>query len=116
MGEWSPNSQSDVASMTSGDFRHNEQSATIKNESSVRIEFTDAAGNKQILKKDISLQAEEIIDASKRLARVGILTEPSSAQAWSGARKLVDNGRISQSDRTVVILTGTGLKAQSVFS
>ena len=59
---------------------------------------------------------EEIIDASKRLARVGILTEPSSAQAWSGTRKLVDNGQISESDRTVVILTGTGLKAQSVFS
>ena len=58
----------------------------------------------------------EIIAASKRLARAGILTEPSSAQAWSAARKLVDNGRISESERTVVILTGTGLKAQSAFS
>ena len=64
MGEWSPNSQSNVASMTSGDFRHNEQSVTINNESSVRIEFTDAAGNNQILKNGITLQAGEIIDAS----------------------------------------------------
>ena len=64
MGEWSANSQSNVASMTSGDFRHNEKSVTINNASSVRIELTDVAGNKQVLKNGIALQADEIIDAS----------------------------------------------------
>ncbi|NNL80400.1 MAG: NADP-dependent isocitrate dehydrogenase, partial [Flavobacteriaceae bacterium] len=64
MGEWSSSSQSNVASMTSGDFRHNEKSVTIKDATSVRIELTDAAGNKQILKKGINLLADEIIDAS----------------------------------------------------
>ncbi len=64
MGEWSANSQSNVASMTSGDFRHNEKSVTIENAISVRIELTDAAGNKQVLKEGIALQADEIIDAS----------------------------------------------------
>ena len=64
----------------------------------------------------VSISEEEIISTSRRLARTGILTEPSSAQAWVGAKNLVDNGQISLSDRTVVILTGTGLKTQSVFS
>jgi threonine synthase len=64
----------------------------------------------------VVISEEEIIRASKRLAHTGILTEPSSAQAWVGAKNLVENGQIGSSDRTVVILTGTGLKAQSVFS
>ncbi len=64
----------------------------------------------------VAIYEDEIIDASKRLARAGIFTEPSSAHAWAGARKLVEGGQISRSDRTVVILTGTGLKAQSVYS
>ena len=63
-----------------------------------------------------AISEEEIISASKRLARAGIFTEPSSAHAWAGAKKLIENGQISRSDRTVVILTGTGLKAQSVYS
>ena len=64
----------------------------------------------------VVISEEEIIGASKRLARAGIFTEPSSAHAWAGARKLVESGQISRSDRTVIILTGTGLKAQSVYS
>jgi len=63
-----------------------------------------------------AISEEEIIGASKRLARAGIFTEPSSAHAWAGAKELIENGQISRSDRTVVILTGTGLKAQSVYS
>ena len=64
----------------------------------------------------VVISEDEIIGASKRLARAGIFTEPSSAHAWAGAKKLVESGQISQSDRTVIILTGTGLKAQSVYS
>ncbi|MGI9388198.1 MAG: threonine synthase [Methyloligellaceae bacterium] len=64
----------------------------------------------------VAISEEEIISASKRLARAGIFTEPSSAHAWVGAKKLIEDGRIDRSDRTVVILTGTGLKAQSVYS
>lgn len=64
----------------------------------------------------VAISEEEIISASRRLAGAGILTEPSSAHAWAGAKSLIENGQISRSDRTVVILTGTGLKAQSVYS
>ena len=62
------------------------------------------------------ISEEEIISASKRLACNGIFTEPSSAHAWASAKKLTENGQINRSDRTVVLLTGTGLKAQSVCS
>jgi threonine synthase len=64
----------------------------------------------------VAISEEEIIDASKRLARAGIFTEPSSAHAWAGAKKLVEISQISRSDRTVIVLTGTGLKAQSIYS
>ncbi len=64
----------------------------------------------------VAISEEDIIGATKRLASSGIFTEPSSAHAWAGARKLVESGQIDRSDRTVIILTGTGLKAQSVYS
>ena len=64
----------------------------------------------------VAIAEEEIIATSKRLARAGFLTEPSSAHAWAGARHFIENGQIGTSDRTVVILTGSGLKAPSVFS
>lgn len=62
-----------------------------------------------------AISEEEILSASKRLARAGIFTEPSSAHAWASARKLIENGQINQSDKTIIILTGTGMKAQSVY-
>jgi len=64
----------------------------------------------------VAVSEEEIIGAGKKLARAGIFTEPSSAHAWAGARKLVESGQIGRSDQTVIILTGTGLKALSAYS
>ncbi len=64
----------------------------------------------------VAISEEEIINASKRLARSGIFTEPSSAHAWAGAKNLIESGHINRSDLTVVLLTGTGLKAQSLYS
>ncbi len=64
----------------------------------------------------VALSEDEIVAAAKRLANAGIFTEPSCAHAWGGAKKLIESGDIAASDRTVVVLTGTGLKAQSVFS
>lgn len=64
----------------------------------------------------VAIPEEDIIDASKRLANSGVFAEPSSAHAWAGAKKLVESGQIDRSDRTVIIMTGTGLKAQSVYS
>ncbi len=64
----------------------------------------------------VAIPEDEIIAASKRLARAGVLTEPSSAHAWAGAKRFIERGEIDVSDQTVVILTGSGLKAQSVYA
>ena len=46
-----------------------------------------------------------------RLAHAGFHVEPSSAVAAAGAAMLRDEGIIGPEERTVVLLTGTGLKA-----
>ena len=64
MGAWSTDSQSHVATMTTGDFAHNEKSVTIENATSVSIQHTDESGNKTTLKEGLALQSGEIIDAT----------------------------------------------------
>jgi isocitrate dehydrogenase len=64
MGAWSSESQSHVATMTEGDFAHNEKSTTIEGETHVRIVHTDADGQVSVLKDNIALEDKEIIDAT----------------------------------------------------
>ena len=64
MGEWSPNSQTHVATMTHGDFRSNEKSLTMKDADDIRIELLDANGQVTVLKEKVALQKAEIIDAT----------------------------------------------------
>ena len=64
MGAWSHNSKSHIATMSAGDFRHNEQSVTIKNTGSVNIILNDNAANEIVLKSDVPVLAGEIIDAT----------------------------------------------------
>lgn len=64
MGAWSPDSKSHVATMSAGDFFHNEQSVTIKEAGALSIIHIDAQGNKTTLKETIPVQEGEIIDAT----------------------------------------------------
>ncbi|WP_134091056.1 NADP-dependent isocitrate dehydrogenase [Olivibacter sp. XZL3] len=64
MGAWSADSKSHVATMSSGDFYHNEKSLTINEETDVKIVFTDKQGNTSVLKEKTHLLAGEIIDAT----------------------------------------------------
>ncbi len=64
MGAWSPDSKTHVATMTKGDFFHNEKSLTLNNATNVKIEHIDASGNIAILKSNTPLLAGEIIDAT----------------------------------------------------
>lgn len=64
MGKWSPDSKTHVASMTEGDFFGSEQSTTIQNAGTVRIEHVDAQGKVNVLKATTPVLAGEIIDAS----------------------------------------------------
>ena len=64
MGAWSSDSKTHVATMSEGDFAHNEKSITIEKATSVSIVHTDSNGYKTILKDAISLLDKEIIDAT----------------------------------------------------
>ena len=77
MGAWSSASRSHVATMSAGDFRHNERSLTVDASCKVRIEHVDAAGTVQVLKGDFQLEAGEVIDASvmEREALITFLRE-----------------------------------------
>lgn len=64
MGDWKSDSKSHVATMTSGDFAHNEKSLTINSATSIKIQHTDNNGKKTVLKDSFPLLKDEIIDAS----------------------------------------------------
>lgn len=64
MGAWSGESKTHVSTMTSGDFRSNEQSVTITEAGSLQISHTDKNGNKTILAKSVPVLAGEIVDST----------------------------------------------------
>ena len=64
MGVWTSDSKTHVATMTAGDFAHNEKSITVTNPTTVRIEHIASNGESTVLKENISLLAGEIIDAT----------------------------------------------------
>ncbi len=65
MGEWTSDSKTHVATMTAGDFAHNETSVTLDAATDVSITHTDANGATITLKEGLSLLKGEIIDATK---------------------------------------------------
>ncbi len=72
MGAWSPDSKTHVSHMKGGDFRSNEKSMTVAAATDVKIEFVGQDGKATVLKPKVTLQANEIIDAtfmSKRALR-----------------------------------------------
>jgi isocitrate dehydrogenase len=64
MGAWSANSKTRVATMAAGDFRHNEESATLADDDDLRIELIAADGTGTVLKESLPVLAGEIVDAT----------------------------------------------------
>ena len=64
MGEWSADSKSHVAHMGDGDFFGSEQSHVMAESGVVCIELEASDGTRKVLKSDLALQSNEIIDAS----------------------------------------------------
>ena len=64
MGEWSKDSKTHVATMSSGDFAHNEKSVTLSEATSVKIIHTDTNSNSTTLKDAFSILKGEIIDGT----------------------------------------------------
>ncbi len=86
MGAWSSESRSHVATMSAGDFFHNERSVTVAAPTTVRIEHVAEGGATTVLKDGLKLLAGEIIDGtvmSKR-ALVAFLAEQVEDARRSG--------------------------------
>jgi isocitrate dehydrogenase len=64
MGAWSSDSKTHVATMSKGDFAHNEKSLALTDATTIKIVHTDGKGNQTILKEGLSLLKGEIIDAT----------------------------------------------------
>jgi len=58
----------------------------------------------------VIVEEDEISTAFVELARKGFFVEPSSAIAYAAYKKQLKDGDISEDDKTVIILTGMGLK------
>ena len=65
MGAWSADSKTRVASMTDGDFYGSEQSVTVPQATTFKIEFVDESGAKTELKGTTPLLAGEVIDSTR---------------------------------------------------
>lgn len=60
---------------------------------------------------------KEIIEGIKLLARTeGIFTEPAGGVVVGTLKKLIEEGKIDSDERTVIYITGNGLKTQEVVA
>ncbi|MCU1355151.1 MAG: isocitrate dehydrogenase [Acidimicrobiales bacterium] len=64
MGAWSAESKTHVATMSSGDFRHNEKSLTLADADVLRIEHVAADGTVTVLKPELPVLAGEVVDGT----------------------------------------------------
>ena len=59
----------------------------------------------------VAVSEDEIVAALGTLARKGFYVESTSAAAAAGLTQLLASGAIKPNESTVLVLTGTGLKA-----
>jgi threonine synthase len=63
----------------------------------------------------VAVEEAEIVDALGALARKGLYVEPTSAAAAAGLSRLQASGAIGPRETTVLVLTGSGLKASAAI-
>lgn len=64
MGAWSSESKTNVATMTTGDFCHNEKSVIIEADGKIKIQFLAQDGTVTVLKDAFPVLAGEIVDGT----------------------------------------------------
>ncbi|MDN5719410.1 NADP-dependent isocitrate dehydrogenase [Corynebacterium sp.] len=64
MGEWSADSKTNVATMSDGDFRHNEQSVVIDGDDTLTIRLVGDDGETTVLKDGLKVLDKEIVDTT----------------------------------------------------
>jgi threonine synthase len=63
----------------------------------------------------VAVTEDEIVRALAALAKKGFYVEPTSAAAAAGLSQLIARGAIKRGETTVLVLTGTGLKASETI-
>jgi threonine synthase len=58
----------------------------------------------------VMVEEEEIVEAFRELARRGFYVEPSSAVAYAGYKRQVEDKEVSIESNAAIVLTGSGLK------
>ena len=61
----------------------------------------------------IMVKEDEILEAFHELAKKGFFVEPSSAVAYAAYKKSLSSEEARAKERTVIVLTGTGLKSMA---
>ncbi|VIO67335.1 threonine synthase [Bradyrhizobium ivorense] len=64
----------------------------------------------------VAIPEDGIVAALKRMAHTGLFVEPTSASAAASLDVLAQRGAIRPAERTVVIISGTGIKAASLIT
>jgi len=64
LGAWDKNSKSHVSHMNDGDFFGSEKSHILKSDDSLTIKFISESGEEKILKSDLTVLKDEVVDAS----------------------------------------------------
>ncbi|MGY4506539.1 threonine synthase [Bradyrhizobium sp. GM24.11] len=64
----------------------------------------------------VAIPEDGIVAALKRLAQTGLFVEPTSASVAAALDVLIARGAIRPAERTVVIISGTGIKAASLIT
>lgn len=86
MGVWSPDSETNVMHMSTGDFFGSEQSVTIGSAGSLRIEHVSEDGSVTVLKDSIPVLSGEVVDSTvmKVSALKAFLAESVAAAQAAG--------------------------------
>ena len=63
MGEWSADSKTNVATMTNGDFRHNEKSVILDKDDTLTMKLV-GADKERIFRDDVKVAAGDVIDGT----------------------------------------------------
>ena len=64
----------------------------------------------------MAVTEDEIVAALRRLARLGLFVEPTSASVAAAFTKLTARGVIKERENTVLLISGTGIKTASTIA
>jgi threonine synthase len=63
-----------------------------------------------------AVEETDLRAATLQLARTGLYVEPTSAQVVAATAQFIDQGHLGPADTVVLILTGSGLKANDAMT